>query len=220
METESCQVEDAMCHEEASPLLCLDLDGTLLHADRCGSRDSSHIIFEADPARRKNVTLRPGLLEFIQATSQHYDFAVWTAAPADYADQCISVIEGVCPGFQGALRAVLSQDDCELEQRGNMRVLGVPVKPLRKLAAQLKVPLHRVLVVDDTFETYQQNVSNALPVPAFNGDGDDQLLDELRIFLVTMPRDQPLDLSKWKHAAAGVKPLIPSLGVRLGDSTE
>lgn len=223
-ETETCQVEDALCHEEQLPLLCFDLDGTLLHASHAphaSGRDPGHEIFADDPARRKYVVLRPGLPELMQATCQQYEFAVWTAAPSDYAEQCIRLIdEHACPGFQRSVKAVLSQEDCELEQRGNMQVLGVPIKPLRKLATQLRLPLHRVLVVDDNHHTYKLNISNALPVPSFRGEVDDQVLHELRKFLVAMPQDRPLDVSQWDHAAVGVKPLLPSLGVRLGGSIE
>jgi len=217
VELETCQVEDALCHEEESPVLCLDLDGTLLHASRIHQEgaDLTNVIFPSDPERRRRVTLRPGLVELLAAASQRYDLAVWTAAPMDYAEQCIKIIGREHPGFCSSLRAVMSQEECELEHRGNMQVLGAPVKKLSKLAGQLRVPLHRVLIVDDTYGTYKFNKSNALPVPSFKGDMEDNVLFELKDFLAAMCHDVPLDVSQWKHATVGAKPLVPDHGHRM-----
>ena len=81
------------------PLLVLDLDGTLLDAALPGRRPGRPAFFH----RGKEVRLRPGLGDFLDFCLSRFDVAVWTAAPAAYAEaMCAGIAIACCPAFASA----------------------------------------------------------------------------------------------------------------------
>ena len=221
------------------PVLCLDIDGTLLHAAPPGHggpyfMPPDCVIFSGETGpvgRRKDVRFRPGLVPFLQAIASKCDIVIWTAAPADYARQCIAAVDdhgqsiapdACSPGwFSDIIILLLSEHDCEVEWKGR----GVSVKPLVKVSQRIDAPLHTIFVVDDEWETYKRNFNHALPVPTFSGRGSDGVLDDLGVFILAMvasaypetsgggargevvlPRP-PLDVSGWLYSNTSMKPL-------------
>ena len=152
-------------------LVVLDLDGTLLDAAPRHRRQPPALYATPDFASNcgAEVRFRPGLACFLREVRQHYDLAVWTAAPATYASEMIAGIErmlGKESGFTAdSLVAVLTEVETEVAWRG----VPIVTKDLRKVGALADYPMWRTLVVDDTPSTYRLNPANALPVPSWSG---------------------------------------------------
>eukprot|EP00966_Prymnesium_polylepis_P238625 5518500-Prymnesium_polylepis.1 len=92
--------ERFMANARPLPLLVLDLDGTLLDAAPPGRRPGKPVFLD----RGKEVRLRPGLGEFLSFCLSHFDVAVWTAAPAAYAEaMCAGIAAACCPAFPSSL---------------------------------------------------------------------------------------------------------------------
>ena len=200
------------------PLLVLDLDGTLLDAALPGRRPGRPAFFH----RGKEVRLRPGLGDFLDFCLSRFDVAVWTAAPAAYAEaMCAGIASACCPAFASSLVATLTESDTEVLWRGS----PTTIKSLRKLSERLARPLSRCLIVDDTVSTYSRNVANALPVPTFHASSpreqrEDSVLQQLQQFFATICLDTAaLDVSAWKYAPPGARALRPDegCGMPVGD---
>ena len=191
----------------ASLLLVLDLDGTILVTAPSSEEGEGEPDFTTQ-ASEHQTRLRPGLAVFLaNVQSLGFDLAVWTAAPATYAEEMISGIERtVAPGFRDALRCVFTDEQTSSEWE-RLRLLRT--KELRKLSEHLDFPFHRILVVDDTASTYRLNPRNALPVPEFVGEPTDTVLAELQEFLASLDLSaaSTLDVSGWRWAPAGSGPL-------------
>ena len=186
------------------PVLALDLDGTLLHSTCPGTRPDVPFSFTNGEYETR---LRPGLREFIESVSPHFELAIFTAANSAYAERMIDGIDAAVPGFRASLRCVFSRERVEFTyEDGRMRV----TKDLRSLARYCGRPMCRCLIVDDTPETYRFNPSNALPVPVYDGASSaDRALHHLRVFLLSMPRQSvPLDVRAWPLAPRGAQPLL------------
>ena len=207
--------------ESARPLLVLDLDGTLLDAAPPGRRPGKPVFLD----RGKEVRLRPGLAEFLSFCLSHFDVAVWTAAPAAYAEaMCAGIAAACCPAFASSLVVTFTEADTEVLWRGS----PTTIKELRKLSERLARPLARCLVVDDTVSTYSRNVANAIPVPTFHARSpkeqrEDNVLAELQQFLTALSLDAAaLDVSGWKYAPSGARALRPDegCGSTIGDASD
>jgi len=202
--------------ETAPPLLVLDLDGTMVYTTPAGAcAGPPHFSVGGHETR-----LRPGLGDFLVAVVAHgYDLAIWTAASTNYAERMVDGIDKIAmPGFKAALKCVFTDEQtaCRWE-RGRL----IKTKELHSIASRCRVPLRRCLVVDDTEETFRLNVRNALPVPEWRGECDDDTLDRLQRFLCAQPCSDAtsiLDLSAWEFAPEGAGPLTKEAteGHRLG----
>jgi hypothetical protein len=189
-----------------------DLDGTLLDTTPPDTRGTRFNF----TWKGKEVRLRPGLSTFVSAVTAHgFDTAVWTAAPADYAEAMVAGMASC--GVQLRPLMVLAYEDCEKSwERG-----PVLSKPLSKLSWRFDRPVWRSLVLDDTPTTYAKNVSNAIPVPTFAGQASDRVLDELQAFLLGMNLSAPLDVRGWRLAPKGAAVLTePAPPQRLGTLAE
>lgn len=191
---------------DVPPLLVLDLDGTLLATEKQGEMSSTPDFTSASGGEGKALTdtfLRPGLAGFIAAVLRHgFQLAVWTAAPRIYAEAMIDGIDRVAfPGFRDLLaeRVFTEEHTTSSFERGRI----MTTKDLQKLVEPTGVPVHRILIVDDTPGTYALNVRNALPIePFMAGEVDDQMLGELATFLGTLDLSPSatLDVSEWEYA--------------------
>eukprot|EP01045_Picozoa_sp_COSAG04_P030743 COSAG04_NODE_5445_length_1617_cov_29.312253_1_plen_248_part_10 len=211
------------------PLLVLDLDGTMLSVHRTGAaqrqveerrtRPPGPATFAVRDPHHFEVWLRPGCAEFLRdVRGAGWDLAVWTAAPAPYAQAMIAGIErhAPCDGLASSLRAVFSEHETEVSWQGH----AVVKKPLGRIAAAAGVPLWRCLTVDDTPSTYSANPSNALPVTTFRAGAEDDTLPALAKFLCAaaeeLDRGGVLDVRGWRDAPPRAAALLPEQGYRLG----
>ena len=95
------------------------------------------------------------------------------------------------------------------------------MKPVSVLSARVGVPTHRILIADDTWETYKRNFDNALPIQTFSGRTSlDDELPALADFLSSMDVGGMLDASGWRNAPSGSKRLAEDSGNRLGGGVD
>jgi len=193
---------------QVKPLLALDLDGTLLDTTRRGVRQGTASFTINIGGVIYETRFRPGLAEFLKALlALDLELAIFTAASPSYAESMITQMDALVPGFERALRCVLTREHTQMCASAD----GSPViiKRLRTLADRCHKPLSRCLVVDDTPTTYSVNPSNALPIPVYEGGSCDDALEVLRAFLRAMPtRGAPLDVTTYCLAPPQAKAML------------
>lgn len=146
-------------------LLVLDLDETLVHARETPLEHRED--FRVGPYF---VYRRPHLTAFIDAVSQHFDLAVWTASGEVYAAQVIERI------FEpGVLKFIWSSQRCTTARDWTTGHYTT-IKNLSKLKRQ-GYALEAIIAVDDTPSKYARSYGNLVAVREFVGDrADDELL--------------------------------------------
>ena len=159
-----------------SPILpILDLDETLLHATE-------------EPLRRGHdflvgpyaVYLRPFLSEFLTACSACFRLAVWSSATDEYVRP---VVERIMPT---GIEPVFAWDRSRCGRRYDPeRFEDDFVKDLKKVK-RLGYRLERVLIADDTPRKVHRHYGNAVYVPPFYGDPEDETLPRLARFLISL----------------------------------
>src|SRR4051794_22266208 len=166
--------------EPDSPiLLVLDLDETLIYATE-------------QPLRRAHdfvdgpyfVYRRPSLSEFLASCSACFRLAVWSTATDEYVRPVVERImpPGIEPEFAwGRSRCVRGYDPEAFEEES--------LKDLKKVK-RAGYRLERVLIADDTPRKVRRHYGNAVYVPPFFGDPEDDILTRLAMYLTTL-RDVP-----------------------------
>jgi TFIIF-interacting CTD phosphatase-like protein len=160
-------------------LLILDLDETLIYAtEERLSRDPDLVIGSYAIYRR------PYLAEFLTSCSMCFRLAVWSTATDEYVRPVVERImpKGVEPAFVwGRSRCVRRYDAEQFEE--------YHVKDLKKVK-RMGYRLERVLIADDTPRKVERHYGNAVYVPPFLGDLEDETLPRLARFLISL-RDEP-----------------------------
>ncbi len=159
-------------------LLILDLDETLVYATE---EPLGHIHdFVVGPYF---VYRRPYLTEFLTSCSAGFQLAVWSAGSDAYVKPIVDQImpAGIEPVF------VWSQGRC-VRRYDPERLEVYPLKDLKKVK-RLGYRLERVLIADDTPRKVQHHYGNAIYVPPFLGDPEDNILPRLSRYLVSL-RDE------------------------------
>lgn len=171
------------------PFACFDLDGTLLDTARKGIRSGKpSFLYSPSSTKVYETRLRPSLINFLSTLRKNFDFAVFTAAPQIYAEAMINGIDKFVPGFKKDLRCVFTQNNTTIIAK-----IGL-IKDLYLVSQYCDVPLCHCFIVDDTLSTYYLNPSQALPIPSYQGSKDDNCLEKLLQFLVTVNLQQDLSL--------------------------
>ena len=159
--------------EPKTKLLILDLDETLIYATE---RPLAHPFdFQVGPYF---VYKRPYVNDFLRASQDWFEVAVWTSASPSYAIEIVEALFPYAPFFVWASDRCTQAYDPE---RGE----HFSVKNLRKVK-QRGYQLEQVIVVDDTAEKHQQNYGNLVRVIEWTGDLEDTEL------LLLMPYLQEL----------------------------
>ncbi len=175
-----------------NPLLVLDLDETLIHAEP-GPRPVEPD-FRVGPF---DVLLRPFATEFLMTVADRYQLGVWTSATADYAAGItaeLAVRSGVPFQFVWARDRCTRRVDPETGGEGWIKDL----KKLRRAGYDLR----RVLVVDDTAAKLARSYGNLVLVSPFLGDpGDDELrhLGPYLLRLASEPDYRRIEKRGWRR---------------------
>jgi RNA polymerase II subunit A small phosphatase-like protein len=161
--------------QDSRILLILDLDETLISAT------------EEPPQRGHEFTVgpyaiarRPYLAEFLSACSACFRLAIWSAATDEYVRAVVVRImpSEIEPAFVwGRSRCVRCSDSESFEDDY--------VKDLKEVR-RLGYRLERVLIVDDTPRRVRWHYGNAIYVPPFVGDPEDEFLPRLASYLNTL----------------------------------
>jgi RNA polymerase II subunit A small phosphatase-like protein len=175
------------------PLLVLDLDETLVHAEEFAKAlqgltpdftTSEYVVYK-----------RPHLDEFLSRMWKHYDIAVWSAAGTLYVNRVVEVI------FADHKQPVFVFSGVRTTRRfDHDRMEAYYIKDLKKVRKR-GFDLRRVLIVDDLQLNAQRNFGNAVYVDEFNGEKDDNellLLADYLEQLAASPNFRTVEKRYWR----------------------
>ncbi len=162
--------------EPNSPiLLILDLDETLIYAsEQSLGWDEDFVVGSY------SVYLRPHLAEFLTTCAAGFRLAIWSTATDAYVRSVVPQIlpPDIEPVFiWGRSRCVRSYNHEEFEEEY--------LKDLKKVK-RLGYGLKRVLIADDTPRKVRRHYGNAVYVPPFFGDPNDDTLPGLANYLLSL----------------------------------
>jgi RNA polymerase II subunit A small phosphatase-like protein len=156
-------------------LLILDLDETLVYAtEEPLGREHDFVVGPYAIYRR------PHLTEFLTSCSACFYLAVWSTASDDYVRAVVGRImpPGVEPAFAwGHSRCVRRNDHEAFEEEF--------LKDLKKVK-RAGYRLERVLIVDDTPRKVRRHYGNAIYVPPYLGQPQDEILPRLARYVMSL----------------------------------
>ena len=161
-------------------LLILDLDETLNYGTEEPLQRAADFVVSPYAVYR-----RPYLAGFLTSCSRYFRLAVWSTATDEYVRP---VVEQIMPvGVE--LAFVWSRSRC-VRRYDPEHFEDYHVKGLKKVK-RLGHRLERVLIADDTPRKVHRHYGNAVYVPPFLVDPDDEELPLLADFLISL-RDVPI----------------------------
>ncbi len=183
------------------PLLVLDLDETLVHAEE---KDKPLLGRSPDFTTSDYVVYkRPHLDEFLSRMWKLYDLAVWSAAGTLYVNrvvECVFDDKNRQPVFVfSGIRTTRRFDHDRHE--------AYFIKDLKKVRKK-GFDLRRVLIADDLELNAQRNYGNAIYVKEFNGEADDNELLLLAEYLETLadkPNFRTVEKRYWRSEVLKVR---------------
>jgi len=150
---------------KSNKFIVLDLDETLFHCDILDPEDTPDFIFILDDKRSYYSITRPYFKEFIAYLEENFDYGIYTAASADYAEKHIEFL-GLNPKF------VLSQNNCTIKYDTNSGFVTF-IKNLDKVKKYAS--LTNILAIDDKW-IYPNHYGNLIKVEPFYGNKNDDVL--------------------------------------------
>ena len=131
--------------------LILDLDETLIHLEReYYTFNNTHNI------KNKKLTLRPGLINFLEKMKKIYEIILFTFSPNDYADSIIDVIEKDEKYFEYKLYV----------QNASYNN-GKYVKDINDLGRDIK---NTIIIEDNINNVHKSNLDNTICIKPFYGE--------------------------------------------------
>lgn len=168
------------------PLLILDLDETLIHAT--DSPHDSNWDFELFSYK---VYKRPYLDQFLATLKDYYTIAVWSSASDDYVAKVVEEIFGkdyplLFVWGRSKATPKINYPDIDVGHHFTPFNHYHYVKRLSKVKRKFKIPLERMLIVDDTPFKCQYNYGNAVYLTEYNGEKEDTELKRLLSYLIKL----------------------------------
>lgn len=175
------------------PLLVLDLDEALVHAEEKGKPQlgrspdfttSDYVVYK-----------RPHLAEFLSRMWKLYDLAVWSAAGTLYVNRVVEEI------FADQRQPVFVFSGVRTTRRfDHDRMEPYYIKDLKKVRKR-GFDLRRVLIADDLERNAERNYGNAVYLKEFNGELEDDellLLAEYLEQLADKPNFRTIEKRYWR----------------------
>jgi carboxy-terminal domain RNA polymerase II polypeptide A small phosphatase len=162
--------------DNTRPLLILDLNGTLIFAE-----DEGKPCELPTPSLRipgYSIWKRPFLDPFLDAVMDWFEVAVWTSSGQAYTDR---VVPAIFPHPQN-LRFVWTGSQCTARMDDEEQSV-VLRKNLDKVERQLRLPLEKILILDDNPRKLYRHYGNLVPVSTFEGNPLDTDLRDILAFL-------------------------------------
>ena len=141
------------------PILCLDLDETLIHSivGYNGNKikiTRSHEYVSGFFVNENYVMLRPWLHSFLREMKKYYELYVFTASHVSYAAPIIKLIEE----NEHYFAKVLFRDSCVIMQNIYVKDLDI-----------LKIDLSRIVILDNSVLSFSLQLDNGIHIKSFNG---------------------------------------------------
>ncbi|MDG3007764.1 HAD family hydrolase [Paludisphaera mucosa] len=184
-----------LARPSAAMLLILDLDETLIHAAKGPPPRPADFVVGA-----YSVWKRPHLDAFLTSCAGWATPAFWSSATDAYVRHVVDAIlpAGLAPAFAWGRGRCTRRQDPETRE-------DVLLKDLAKVRRR-GFDLRRTLIVDDTPGKVARHYGNAVYVPPYFGDPDDDVLPRLADYLATL-RDaadvRVLEKRGWLPAGRG-----------------
>ena len=131
--------------------LILDLDETLIHLER-----EYYTFNNIHNIKNKKLTLRPGLINFLEKMKKIYEIILFTFSPKDYADAIVDVIEKDEKYFEHKLYV----------QHASYNN-GKFVKDINDLGRDIK---STIIIEDNINNVYKSNLDNTICIKPFYGE--------------------------------------------------
>jgi len=162
-------------HDEKKYTLALDLDLTLVYNEFMDTKA------EAKQSSTSHIKLRPYVLNFLYEVSQFYEIVIFTASSEDYANDVVKKLDPE----KEIIKKVISRKNCiEMKE-------GIMVKDLRIFADRR---ISNILLVDDSIYSFAFQIGNGIPVSQYKGNEEDDELEFLSQYLVSMAEEFPESL--------------------------
>lgn len=161
--------------DKSDKLIILDLDETLIHATESELDIPSDFRFG-----NYYVYERPHLRRFLADISKHFSIGIWSSAGDEYVNEIVRHIKPDTVDFV----VVWGRSKCSLK-----RDLTFDTYCFEKRLDKLKKKgfrLEKVLVVDDSPSKSRTNYGNAIYIKEFTGDTNDNELQFLYEYLLTL----------------------------------
>ncbi|NER14677.1 phosphoprotein phosphatase [Leptobacterium flavescens] len=162
-------------NENKKILLILDLDETLIHATK-NKLDSRADLFYNDYLIYK----RPYLNWFLETVNKDFELAVWSSAGDEYVT---TVVTEICPE-NVYFQFIWGRSRCTTKLNRDLDKY-IHEKRLKKVKKQ-GFELEKVLIIDDSPEKTRENYGNAIYIDPFTGNKDDNRLQKLASYLVSI----------------------------------
>lgn len=117
-----------------------------------------------------NFTVRPGVSQFIEKTSQVFELVLFTAAEQSYADWVMKKVD----------------QDHKILLRLYRQHMTESIKDLNVLGRDLS----KVIMIDDHMQNLQNQIQNLIQVVPWTGDNCDNELEKLTDILVEFTQEQ------------------------------
>jgi len=164
-------------------LIVLDLDETLFHTEvnKDGDYfDQSNYDFKFQLEEYFYfVRKRPYQKEFLDYVFENFKVGIWTAASEDYA----KIAAKGCNIDESKLLFFWDREKCttRISYTDDGRYYGL--KPLSKVKKSFNYKLENILVIDDIFQTAEDNYGNLIRMTPFTYQKDDNELFKLISYL-------------------------------------
>jgi TFIIF-interacting CTD phosphatase-like protein len=155
-------------------LLILDLDETLIHSAYVDLK------INQDPIKYKYFYIyeRPYLKEFLNAVSDHFDLAIWSASKSEYVKTIIRKTVLKNYNFQ----FVFTRSKCQsiYSKVGTIRYL-------KKIELIIDFDVYNKIIVLDDYPEMILPIENCLKVKEFRGsESDDELMKLIQQLILTV----------------------------------
>lgn len=174
-------------------LLVLDLDETLIHANRRSFEGAELFTGEF------YIAVRPGLEQFLRAVSKQYDLLVWSNNGMDYINQ---VLDHTWPDQSLRLVDIFSSAQCGgLVKNGQKTPYYKDLKKVAKLHPVYSID--RIVGIDNLPDIYSQCYGNLIAVESFTGKPDNELelLTTYLLSIAEAPSLRKLEKRGWRSTA-------------------